>query len=205
MTFQPNESNQKIIVLTGGEGSLKCFSTILPMIENEINATIVFLTDFPSTMCQLVFSKLQTISSMEIKIVEDHEIFTPNTLYVVSKDITGDFEMHSGYLSFFLNNTDHTNSIDKHCKTLASICEEHLVAVMLSGKGVEGIEGFGEINEKGGLTLSHLPQETVCHEKPYLSLFQEKSMGAISAIDLSHFLNDISKKPVINMERSTYL
>ena len=47
MTFQPNESNQKIIVLTGGEGSLKCFSTILPMIENEINATIVFLTDFP--------------------------------------------------------------------------------------------------------------------------------------------------------------
>jgi chemotaxis response regulator CheB len=204
--FVPSKSNQKVIILGGGEGSLKSISYFLEQMDKNIPATIIFLSEFSQSLLDLFFTKAEKISNIPIKILfNEFEVLKPGIVHVMTYQNNAEFIVSGDYLVYQPDSRTHMMSLDDHYIQLGNICAENLTAVMLSGRGEEGVEGFGKINEFGGLALSQLPQESVCHEKPFLALFQNKSRGAICISDFVDYLRDVSKKPLVNYERSTYL
>lgn len=204
--FNPNKTNQKVILLCGGEGSLRSISNLLNEVDSFVPATMLFISEFSTTMLKIFFDKYEKISKIPVKLLSnEYEILQPGVLHVMSHSQVAEFNSYENYLTYHPIEFDYKITLDDYSTKLATICGKNLFAVMLSGRGNKGVEGFGQIMEKGGLVLSELPQESVCQEKPFITLFQNKAHGAISGSDLVFHLKDLNKDPVINYEKSTYL
>ena len=204
--FNPNKTNQKVILLCGGEGSLRSISNLLNEVDSFVPATMIFISEFSTTMLSIFFEKYEKISKLPIKILtSEYEVLQPGVLHVMSHSQVAEFNSYENYITYQPIDFEYKITLDDYSAKLASICGKHLFAVMLSGRGNKGVEGFGQIMDKGGLVLSELPQESVCQEKPFITLFQNKAHGAISGSDLVFHLKDLKKDPVINYEKSTYL
>jgi len=206
MFFLPSETNQKVILLCGGEGSLRSVSNLLNEVDSYVPATMIFVSEFSQTMLKIFFDKYERISKIPIRLLgTEYEVLKPGVLYVMSHSQTVQFGTYETYLTYRHLQYEYSISLDQYYTKLAKICGKSLFAVMLSGRGNKGVNGFGKIKEFGGVALSELPQESVCQEKPFITLFQNKAEGAISGSDLIFHLKDINKAPIINYEKSTYL
>ncbi|MBS1564275.1 MAG: chemotaxis protein CheB [Bacteroidetes bacterium] len=148
----------KMVMIGGSAGSLDVILKIIDVLPAGIAAPVVVLLHRKSSNDGILVELLSTRTRLHVKEIEEKEAIQPGWLYIVPGDyhllLEKDF-------SFSLDDSEKVNysrpSIDVSFESAADVYGPALIAVLLSGANIDGVEGLRKVKEQGGLTIVQEP------------------------------------------------
>ena len=162
-----------IAISTGGPNALLAF---IPSLKADLGVPIFLVQHMPKQFTAALAESLNKRSSLTVKEAEHGEKITPDTVYiapggrhmVVSRNLQ-DFPTGGG-LRIGLNDDPPLNSCrpsaDVLFSSVARAYGRHVLAVVMTGMGNDGMQGTRDVVGKGGVCISQSDDTCVVYGMP---------------------------------------
>ncbi|PZD95349.1 chemotaxis response regulator protein-glutamate methylesterase [Paenibacillus sambharensis] len=154
---------------TGGPSALQ---TILPRFPADMPSSIFVVQHMPEGFTGPLAERFNTICDLRVKEAQDGDLITPGTIFIAP----------AGYQSTFIRGTDgsvsisvQTNeveqalykpSVDVTLRSAAAVYGSRLVSVILTGMGVDGLQGCEKVKQHGGRVITETEESCVVYGMP---------------------------------------
>jgi two-component system chemotaxis response regulator CheB len=138
-------------VSTGGPNAL---AEILPCLPETLPVPIVIVQHMPPLFTKLLADRLNAASAIAVEEGSERQFLAPGHAYVAPGDHHMVVQRENGALRLRTNQTPHENScrpaVDVLFKSAAEVCGPHVLAVVLTGMGQDGLRGCQVVAEAEG-------------------------------------------------------
>ena len=157
-------------ISTGGPNALLDF---IPLLKRGLGIPIFLVQHMPKHFTAPLAESLNKRSVLSVKEAEHDEIIAPDTVYVAPGGlhmvIHRDFSP-GGELRIVLNDNPPVNSCrpsaDVLFSSVARAYGRHVLAVVMTGMGGDGMRGAGDVREGGGYCISQSEDTCVVYGMP---------------------------------------
>lgn len=171
-------SSYELIVFEGGMGAPKTFMNIIPQLPKDILSGILIFQPMFAGFAEQFVRRLSKNSQIEVKAAKHGDIIRAGhglvmfgEHYVATKRQGSDLQ-----LAFReKGTTEKYGSVPRIlCESVARICKEKAIGVLMSGAGEGNIDGIRAMKEQGGLIIAEEPATLVGRQ--VLDQFVEKKL-----------------------------
>lgn len=151
-------SNEKTDLLfigcsTGGPSALQA---ILPKFRKDFPIPIVVAQHMPPGFTKHLAERFDSLCELNVREAQHEQPLQPGTIYIAPSGFQTEFEKRlNGSVYFKVSNEEgdqalYKPSIDVSLRSAAPIFTTGLLAVILTGMGVDGMKGSGDVKSFGG-------------------------------------------------------
>lgn len=163
--------NYKALALgisTGGPISLQ---KVIPLLSNKIRFPIFIVQHMPPKFTASLADRLNSMSSLEVKEAADGEVVRNGVVYIAP----GGFHMtlQKDRLNNVLvkvsdspDNVLHRPSVDVMLESVHKIYGKHMLGVIMTGMGKDGLEGIKKLKATGGHCIAQNEETCVVYGMP---------------------------------------
>lgn len=184
----------KAIVIGGSAGSLSVIFEMLPALQTNLSAAIIFVLHRKNSADSSLSSLLSTKTQIPTKEVEDKDPLIPGTIYLAPADYHLLIEKN---LSFSLDSSEKINfsrpSIDVTFESAADVFGPDLIAILLSGANDDGTAGLLAVKKSHGLAIAQKPESA---QMPFMPQHAISNMDIDLILDVKgiyNFINSLAK------------
>lgn len=179
-----------IVAIGTSTGGPRALQEVLTRMPANLPAAVLVVQHMPPGFTKSLSSRLDSLSSINVKEAEEGDILRPGWAYVAP----GDFHMvvnpyGNEEYRISINKespvTGHRPSVNVMMKSVAECGHKNIIAVMMTGMGSDGSEGILQIKKAGGKTIAQDESTCVVYGMP-------KSAVNIGAIDTIAPLHNIT-------------
>jgi two-component system, chemotaxis family, protein-glutamate methylesterase/glutaminase len=194
---QPAERVLAIGISTGGPNAL---SRLLPRIPRDFPAGIVIVQHMPAGFTEMFATRLNASCELEVKEARDGDLVLPGRALIapgnrhlkIKRLALGTIAV----LSDAPPVSGHRPSADVLFRSVASEYGRFATGLIMTGMGIDGAEGIGQIRMAGGMTVAQDEESCVVFGMPKTAIERGHitkvvSLGEIEGFLAGHFLNPV--------------
>lgn len=176
---------------TGGPSALQ---TILPHFPKEFPIPIVVAQHMPPGFTKPLADRFDTLCQLRVKEIQDGQVLKAGTIYIAPSGYQTRFEKsQDGTVIFKVDNEAEPQalykpSVDITLTSAAPIFMDRLLSVILTGMGVDGMQGCGLVKKYNGTVFAEAEESCIVYGMP--KAVQEAGYADGQYI-LSHMYNEI--------------
>ncbi|MBP1156452.1 MULTISPECIES: chemotaxis response regulator protein-glutamate methylesterase [unclassified Paenibacillus] len=153
---------------TGGPSALQ---SILPRFPSDFPAGIVVVQHMPPGFTKPLADRFDHICNLTVKEAEDGDIVGPGTIYIAPAGSHLIFQKTSGMVQLKIQSEVaekhlYKPSVDVTLGSAAPIYGNRLLSVILTGMGIDGLHGCGEVKARGGRVITESENSCVVYGMP---------------------------------------
>lgn len=194
-------------ISTGGPDALL---KLIPELPKTLSVPVFIVQHMPAMFIKLLVERIQIKSEVRVCEATHSQKVNPGTVYIAPGDHHMTVENNQGNYFIKLNETPPVNysrpSVDVLFESLATAYQEHILAVVMTGMGKDGLMGCQKIKEHSGLiytqdqntsTVWGMPGAVINAGLSHKTIALPEISGAIlEAITPKKHLSSMSEKPV---------
>ena len=147
--------NTELIFIGCSTGGPKALQAILPCFPKEFPIPIVIAQHMPPGFTKHLAERFDSLCQMEVQEAQNGKEVKPGTIYICPSGYQTRFEKIAGTIVFKVDDCDMVNelykpSIDITLSSAAPIFTDRLLSIILTGMGVDGAKGCGEVKKYSG-------------------------------------------------------
>lgn len=162
----PSEKSKNIVVIGAGTGGPNTLKTILADMP-ELDASLVIVQHMSKQLNRGITRRFNESTEMPVKLAEDQEVLLKGRVYVAptGRDLEIDYDS-------IIRLTDCSReklacpSINVTMRSLTGKKGRHLVGIILSGIGHDGVEGIKHISEIEGTPITQKVSSAIIAHMP---------------------------------------
>jgi len=162
-----------IVVIGASVGGPKSIKTILEGIPDNFNCPILIVQHLNANFIEPFVNNLNQISKNRIKIAEDMEPIKSGNVYIAPGDKHMEIILNDNKpcIKIYEGKPVHycMPSIDILFSSAAKVYKENTLGILLTGMGVDGVDGLGLIQKLGGITISESKETCVLYGMPRIA------------------------------------
>lgn len=164
------QANFRAIAIGVSTGGPTALATLMPPLCEHLDLPVFIVQHMPPLFTQSLAQSLDKKCSHQVMEASADITVQCNQVYIAPGDFHMKADISEGDLMIKLNQNDPVNncrpSVDVLFESLASIYEDTLLAILLTGMGTDGTLGLGRIKELGGYILIQDEQSSVVWGMP---------------------------------------
>ena len=191
-------SNGLIVVGLGASaGGLEAITAVLKNSKPNDHLAFVIAQHMAPQHRSLLVELLSKNCDYDVVGAEDGVKIKPNTVYVNTPNT--DISVIDGRLHISLPSDDigAKPSVDKLFKSLALNYGRRSIAVVLSGTGSDGTQGFREVRDAGGITIAQQPDSAKYDGMPNSAIRARLADIILSPEEIANYLSDSHQRPEV--------
>ncbi|WP_173505994.1 chemotaxis protein CheB [Marinobacterium sp. xm-d-579] len=196
---RPAELSDGLIVVALGAsaGGLEAITALLRSSQPNNHLAFVIAQHMAPQHRSLLVELLSKNCDYEVVGAEDGVEIKPSTVYVNTPNT--DISVVDGRLHISLPSDDvgAKPSIDKLFKSLAINYGSRSIAVVLSGTGSDGTQGFREVRDAGGITIAQQPDTAKYNGMPNSAIRARLADLILSPEEIANYLSDSHHRPEV--------
>lgn len=148
----------KIIIIGASTGGPKTAIDFLSQFAADFPVPIVLVQHMPKDhFFENFIQRLDHHCWLAVKTISHGDALLPGNIYCLKADQAATFDIQ-GYVSYFNIKQEEISapkisSIDEFMTTAANVFHKDTIGIILSGMGLDGVEGMRTIKAKGGTTI----------------------------------------------------
>lgn len=198
-TRLPAEMSSGLIVVALGAsaGGLEAITALLRNSHPNDHLAFVIAQHMAPQHRSLLVELLSKNCDYDVVGAEDGVEIKPNTVYVNTPNT--DISVVDGRLHISLPSDDigAKPSVDKLFKSLAANYGRRSIAVVLSGTGSDGTQGFREVRDAGGITIAQQPDSAKYDGMPNSAIRARLADIILSPEEIANYLSDSHQRPEV--------
>lgn len=185
-----------IVVMGAGETGYHCYLKIIPHIPKNIPCAIVAVQEMPDEMVEVFAGYLNHYSRIPVEKAVHRAPLMQGVCYVTNHLAPLRIKRDGPNAVFSSEKgSAPAHSVFRQLLTSAvDVCGHKAIAVALTGKNTDAIEGFRQIRHAGGMVLVQKPENCLNSEVVDLAIQDEPATKAVLDIDIPSVLWHILKK-----------
>lgn len=152
------QSAERLLVIGSSTGGPNVLSYLLPRLPKDFPAAIAITQHMPAGFTEMFATRLNSLSQIEVKEASDGDLVLPGRALIAP----GDKHMKVKklplgsivVLSDLPPVNGHRPSVDVLFGSAAAEYGKNATALIMTGMGIDGAEGTGEVMRRGGLTIA---------------------------------------------------
>nr|WP_254443763.1 chemotaxis protein CheB [Marinobacterium sp. xm-d-579] len=178
-------------------GGLEAITALLRSSQPNNHLAFVIAQHMAPQHRSLLVELLSKNCDYEVVGAEDGVEIKPSTVYVNTPNT--DISVVDGRLHISLPSDDvgAKPSIDKLFKSLAINYGSRSIAVVLSGTGSDGTQGFREVRDAGGITIAQQPDTAKYNGMPNSAIRARLADLILSPEEIANYLSDSHHRPEV--------
>lgn len=154
---------------TGGPSALQA---ILPHFTEDFPVPIVVAQHMPPGFTKPLADRFDTLCHIKVNEIQDGQVMQAGNIYIAPSGYQTRFEKRQdGKVIFRVDNETKTQALYKPCidislTSAAPIFKDRLLSVILTGMGVDGMQGCGLVKEFQGTVFVEAEQSCVVYGMP---------------------------------------
>ncbi|MDF2557342.1 MAG: chemotaxis protein CheY [Bacillales bacterium] len=152
---------------TGGPSALQA---ILPHIPKDFPAPVVVAQHMPAGFTKALADRFNTLCHLKVCELQDGQVMEVGNMYIAPAGFQTRFEKkHDGRVVFKVETESqalYKPCVDISLNSAAPIFKERLLSVILTGMGVDGMQGCGLVKENKGTVFVEAEQSCVVYGMP---------------------------------------
>lgn len=162
----------KVLILGSSTGGPRALQEFLPYLPANLRVPVVIAQHMPSTFTGPMAERLDSACLMNVKEAKDGDVLQAGTVYIapggvhtrIRKDDEGQLRIRVKEDSG--NESVYKPSVDLLAASASNSAGSHVLAVMLTGMGADGANGFNDLKEKGAYILAQDKETSVVYGMP---------------------------------------
>lgn len=198
----PSEPELPFIVALGASaGGLEAITRFFDHVPHDTGAVFVLVQHLSPDFKSLMPSLLAKHTTMPIRLVEQGEAITPDTVYLIppAKDMTLT-ERQLNIADRKATQVPHL-PINTFFESIATHARERVVSIILSGTGSDGTKGVKAVKEAGGFVLVQEPDSAEYDGMPINAIATGLADVVAEPKELAHRLTDFLREPSISIRK----
>ncbi|MBI4872486.1 MAG: chemotaxis protein CheB [Candidatus Riflebacteria bacterium] len=176
-----------LTIFGGSSGAIQTLRKVIPYLRSDLTSTIVLVLPLPPFFVSQFAAELARQASTPVLEVAEDMTVEMGKVYICPGGRTNIILVEEGAKVFFRgieNTTDkiYTPSIDVFMESAAVIYRERCRGVLISGTGVDGVQGLAAIKTRGGKTYVEDVTSAVAKQLPVAA--QEAGV-AMETVDIA--------------------
>lgn len=151
---------------TGGPPALQHLFQTLPLLP----VPFVVAQHMPPTFTRLFAERVNKLTPYEVKEAVDGELIVPKTVYVAPGGQQTEVRRVAEGLQVRVfpagPNDLYAPSVDRLFLSASKVCEDRLVAIIMTGMGDDGSEAIRVVHERGGKTIAESSESAIIFGMP---------------------------------------
>ena len=182
----------KLLLIGGSAGALDLLMQVLPELRPGLSFPVVIILHRKNDADSILGVLLSTVSSSQVKEIEDKEALKPGVIYLAPADYHVLIEK-DGTASLDVSEKVHfcRPCIDITLESAAFAFPGQLAGMVLSGANADGTEGLKAIHLTGGIVSIQDPGDAIVSYMPENVLSQIKVDNILSNSKIASFINDL--------------
>ncbi|MEO6818866.1 MAG: chemotaxis protein CheB [Ginsengibacter sp.] len=178
------------LIIGGSAGSLEVLLAVLPDLVSPMAFPIIIVTHRKPGNDNVLTTLFTTKTRLKVLDIEEKQPILAGNIYLAPSDYHLLFEIDH---TFSLDHSERVNysrpSIDVAFQSAAEVYGRGLIAILLSGANIDGVEGLKKIKQFGG---------AVCIQNPETAIVPYMPAQAASAMQIDHILEKNNIAEFIN-------
>ncbi len=154
-------------ISTGGPQGLKA---VIPRLPTDCPVPIAIVMHMPVGYTAMYASRLDTLSSLQVKEVEEGDRLRPGVVMLARAGHHMKLKRQEGVVVAHLDSrpvdAPHRPSVDVLFQSAAEVFGDRVLAVVMTGMGSDGREGAAWVKAKGGRVLTEAEESCVIYGMP---------------------------------------
>lgn len=186
-----------VVALGASAGGLEAITALLRNSKPNDHLAFVIAQHMAPQHRSLLVELLSKNCDYEVVGAEDGVEIKPNTVYVNTPNT--DISVVNGCLHISLPSDDigAKPSVDKLFKSLAANYGRRSIAVVLSGTGSDGTQGFREVRDAGGITIAQQPDSAKYDGMPNSAIRARLADIILPPEEIANYLSDSHQRPEV--------
>lgn len=180
------------IIFGGSAGSLDVLIQVLPLINSNIDFSIIIVLHRKSGADNILTDLLSSKTKLTVKEIEEKDNILPGVIYLAPSDYHLLIEKNN---TFSLDSSEKINysrpSIDVTFQSAAEVYKDKLVCFLLSGSNADGVEGLSKVKETGGKVIIQNPQSAAFPYMPSQAALNVKVDETLQIEDIANYINKL--------------
>ncbi|MFW5981228.1 MAG: protein-glutamate methylesterase/protein-glutamine glutaminase [bacterium] len=182
--------NKKIIAIGASTGGVQTLKKLLPSFTSNFPG-VVIIQHMPADFTSAFAEMLNKISAIDVKEAEDGDIIKSGVALIAPGDYHLEVIEKKGNYIVSLNKGKKVNyqrpAVDISFNSLAKATGKNIIAVLLTGMGVDGARGMLNIRKAGGYAIAQDESTSIVYGMP-------KAAVKLNAVDEVLPLDQISQR-----------
>ena len=165
------KSNIDVVVLGISTGGPQALKYLIPRLPADFPVPLVIVLHMPVGYTELFARSLNDVSTLEVREVQEGDVLRQGVVLlaqagyhlVLVRDANNDVSAH---LDIHPLDTPHRPSVDVLFKSAAEIYGDRVLAVVMTGMGLDGTAGTAWIKAKGGQVMVESEESCVVYGMP---------------------------------------
>ncbi len=159
-----------IIVIGASVGGPKTITNICKSLTEDVDSPIVIVQHLNADFINIFVKTLNNFSRLPIKSTENGEFLEKGVIYIAPGNKHTELTIVSKrpYLRTFVGTPINffMPSIDVLFKSAASLFKHHIMGILLTGMGEDGVQGLEHIKCAGGVTIAESEETAILYGMP---------------------------------------
>lgn len=182
---------------TGGPSALQA---ILPHFPKDFPAPVVVAQHMPPGFTKPLADRFDTLCHLKVSELQDGQVMEVGNIYIAPSGYQTRFEKkQDGKVIFKVDKEEKSQALYKPCVDIsltsaAPIFKERLLSVILTGMGVDGMQGCGLVKQNNGSVFVEAEQSCVVYGMPKAVKEAGYADGQYILSQMVHEINAFVKK-----------
>ena len=167
---QPGTLRPKVLAIGSSTGGPQALFAFLKDLPKTLGLPIVITQHMPATFTAVLAQHIQRMCGWPCHEGFDGAVLSPGTIHVAPGGYHMIIEGTAAKLTVRLSQTPPENfcrpSVDPMMRSLVNVVGGHVLAVMLTGMGSDGLSGFGQVVQAGGTAIAQDAETSVVWGMP---------------------------------------
>lgn len=163
-------SKIKIVAIGVSTGGPKALEIVIGGLPADLAVPVVVAQHMPSGFTDMLAKRLDTMSSVKVKEIEDREILKKGTVYIAQSGKQMRIELRDNeYLARIFDDVTevYKPSVDVLFKSLAELpIASGVLGVIMTGMGNDGLQGVSELKAKGAGIIAESEKTCIVYGMP---------------------------------------
>lgn len=187
----------RMIMIASSTGGPNALENIFSEIKPPLKIPILITQHMPPVFTQILAKRIQDITGITCKEGENGELVEPGKIYIAPGDFHMEIEGNMAQQKIKLTKLPPRNSVrpaaDFMFETGSDIFSEHLVGIVLTGMGEDGLEGAKKIKTSGGGMVIQSKESCVVFGMPG-AVFNEGCYDISYGLkEITNYINRVAK------------
>jgi len=193
MSAAPGPRKIEAVVVGASAGGVEALLAVLPAIQPTAEVPVIVVLHLPGHHPSLLVEIFSPLCAVPVCEVEDKQMIVPGKLYFAAPNYHVLIERERSFaLSLDAPVQFSRPSIDVLFESAAAVYGEHLLAVLLTGAGMDGAAGMAAVQAAGGLTVVQEPASAHAASMPQSALERIVPDYCLSLRNIALFLRSLN-------------
>ena len=198
--FLINSENIKfnVIVIGTSVGGPKTLKLILKSIPSNFPSPILIVQHLDAYFMEKLANSLNDLCKIKVKIAEHEEDIRSSTIYLAPGGKHMDIIVKNNRPTIRIFNGAPINfckpSIDPLFISAAHIFKDHVMGIILTGLGNDGVEGLKIIRNEGGKTIAESKETCIVYGMPKIAIKSGAAQLSIPNYEIKKYIIKFGKK-----------